>query len=160
MLTQKGEILNVVSGYIAPKELLEELEFTLSVFASLDDPRVPREKRVSDAQADFLKTIDKKVFASSRGRPSPEMMQGFARRRVRQDHLWAKRNALMDAQDFRPATLVGNGRSFFASSSGGKKQEPIGDRRSLDLLDRLREGDLPPDGEDGKEDRERRKEEK
>lgn len=50
----------------------------------------------------------------------------WEKRRALADHRFAIRNAGLDAAEFRPEALLGNARTFFRSSKGGKEHEPIG----------------------------------
>ena len=131
LLTPEGRLLGVLAGYIAPKDLVEELEFTLSVHDSLDDEgRMAPEDRVAAAHRDFLAAHAKRRDAEGDARP----LADWERRRTRADHAFAMKHPLLDAADFRPEALVGNGTTFFGSSAGGKPDRTIGDAEAAERI--------------------------
>lgn len=134
VLTPDLELLSVMAGYLAPADLVEELELARGVFATLNKKsRVPRAHRVKEAHAKFLKGLDKKRFDGP--------LADWKRRRVRKDHEFAAKHPLLKASAYRPEMLVGNAKTFFSSSSGGQPKETIGDKDALDLFKRIRKHD-------------------
>jgi hypothetical protein len=134
-MTPEGKVFHVLAGYVAPRELVEELRLALSIFGSLDDEvRTSPEDRVVAAHKDFLAEHDKRASDAPEGL---ETLLDMQHSRVRQDHRFCMRRPLMDVADFRPEMLVGNATTFFGSSTGGKPGETIG-QGGQEALDRIR----------------------
>jgi len=145
-LTPEGRIFWVLAGYVAPRELEAELRAALSTFRSLGDPgRATPEERVAGAHRDMIREIEKRPFDGPLG--------DWERRRALEDHRFMTRHPLLDAASFRPAMLVGNGRTYFSSSRGGRRHEGIGDtgaaRAAQEALDALDAAGARAGAEDG-----------
>lgn len=154
LLTPDGRLLGVLAGYIAPEDLVQELEFALSVQASLaDEGRMAPEDRVVAAHREFLDALAAREKGGGGDRDARPLAD-WERRRTRADHRFSMKHALMDAADFRPTALVGNATTFFGSSSGGKPEGTIGDadaaERMRKRIEEMLEGAAPaekPEGE-------------
>ena len=125
-----GELLSALSGFIGPDELEEELRFALELFEGLD--------RTDED------TLNKTFVVKHRDRAEvleSQKREGFAaefqQRHAAKDHRWTAKHPLMRVEDFTTTGMVGNARTFFGASQGGK---PTG---------RIGEGDEPNIGGDG-----------
>ncbi|MEZ6096212.1 MAG: hypothetical protein R3C03_18635 [Pirellulaceae bacterium] len=139
-LTPGGEVFHVATGFLSSEDLLEEAEFALNLFEKLKSEDVNRKAIVQDAHRERLKENGIEPMSAS---TSPEMakiqsmqsmisdMQSGSNNRspfdfmIRQqfmsDNQFPISRPLMSAADLErdPTPLVGNGSSFFASSSSG-----------------------------------------
>ncbi|MHC4410657.1 MAG: hypothetical protein ACYS0F_16840 [Planctomycetota bacterium] len=140
MLTPKGELLHVVSGYIGTEELERELKRGLAIWKQVQEKKTAKAKKaaVRAAHEAALKELEKRppsrlerLLQQNRKddetRRVPKLTIGAGRDAV--DHRFARDNALLPAAKFRPEELVGTGGSFFGSSSGSRPREEIGSAR-------------------------------
>ena len=142
MLTPKGELLHVVSGYIDTDGLERELKRGLAIWKQVQGKKTAKAKKavIRAAHEAALKELEKRppgrlerLLQQHRGdekeetRRIPKLTIGAGRDAV--DHRFARDNALLPAAKFRPEKLVGTGGSFFGSSSGGRPKEEIGSAR-------------------------------
>ncbi len=156
-LTPDGEIFHVVSGFVAPEDLVEELGFAKNLFEELkkDSSRSSAsnsESIVIDSHRQRLANfgfaadqIDSRgLFPGGMSMPDMQAMMNQAgqmtrgnlqlvagqggsvfdsmiRRQVLTDHQFCMQHPLMASETFErdPTPLVGNGKSFFSSSSSG-----------------------------------------
>ncbi len=112
VMTPKGKIFHVISGFISPKELREQLSFALKNFGR-------DEEQLIAAHKGRIETIEAKTFDGPMG--------GWAKRAALRDHRFMVEHPLLDVSAFRPAMLVGNGHTFFGSRSGACSGETIGE---------------------------------
>jgi hypothetical protein len=144
VLTPAGELFHVISGYIGPEDLQQELTFALATYGALKRNPVSSKQIVRDRHLQFLKERGYKeedleqrsMFAfpdfsgfgqSSGGIPNlttgqfsmDKMFDGFIRQRVLADHRFAIEHPMMPFAQFRAEELVGDGESFFGSTSSG-----------------------------------------
>jgi hypothetical protein len=138
-LTPQGEIFHVLAGYVSPKDLQEELKFALSTFDALAKaPTDSREGVVTRAHDDMVKQLEKRSFSGPLG--------DWERRRAVADHRFAGQHPLLAVDSFGPEMLVGNGQSFFGSSSGGTPSSLIGTPEARELFEKIQQGQFPMDG--------------
>jgi hypothetical protein len=135
LLTPQGEIFHVLAGYLGPKDLLEELQFALTTFDSLaKTAEEDRDRVVTQAHEKFLDQLEKRSFGGPLG--------DWEKRRARLDHRFAANHPLLPVESFQPESLVGNGRSFFGSSTNGTPADLLGDPRARELLEKMKGLDL------------------
>src|SRR5262249_1757151 len=135
-LTPEGKIFHVLAGYLSPKDLHEELQFALSTFDALNKtPAESREDAVTKAHEDMVKQLEKRSF------PGP--LGDWERRRAVDDHRFVAKHPLLSVDSYRPEMLVGNGKSFFGSSSGGTPATLIGTPEARELFEKLQQGQPP-----------------
>ena len=118
-------LLSALAGYLSPDELREELTMAQKLWREL---RTAEKKEQLDAPARRAFVADAHDrFARELGKRE---WRGFfadsERNRALSDHRFSARNALLPAEDFRTAAMVGNARTFFGSSNGEKPQQRIG----------------------------------
>jgi hypothetical protein len=145
-LTPQGEIFHVLAGYVSPKDLQEELRFALSSFDALRKSAADsREAIVTKAQEDMVTQLEKRSF------PGP--LGDWERRRAVADHRFAGQYPLLPLDSYRPEMLVGNGQSFFGSSTGGTPASLIGSPQARELFEKIQQGQFPMDGAKKKDSR-------
>ena len=138
-LTPRGEIFHVLAGYVSPKDLNEELRFALATFDALGKAAAESRKSVvTKAHEGMVKQLEKRSF------PGP--LGDWERRRALADHRFAGQHPLLPVDSYRPEMLVGNGQSFFGSSTGGTPSGLIGSPGARELLQRIQPGPFPMDG--------------
>jgi hypothetical protein len=145
-LTPQGDLFHALTGYVGPNDLAEELKFALETYEALQAVRNDRKQVVRDAHTERLMAIgydqaqiDRKTDdaisdmlagvapALTRGNFIPgEVFDGFSRGQVLSDYRFAIRHPLLPWKRFKPAMLVGTGKSFFGSTSSGMS---VGGRR-------------------------------
>ncbi|HEV3006707.1 MAG TPA: hypothetical protein VGX78_19710 [Pirellulales bacterium] len=141
-LTPGGELFHALTGYVGPEDLAEELTFALETYEALQSQHDDREQIVRDAHTERLQSLgyneaqihqtgDDPIGgmlagmagiapALARGEFAPgEMLDGLARGQVLSDYRFAIRHPLLPWKRFKPAMLVGQGKSFFGSTSSG-----------------------------------------
>lgn len=148
-LTASSEIFHVLTGFVGPEDLKSELQFALLAYSKLATERNDRHVVVRRAHIEFLRKAgfsDAEVerptsdfgalLASmepslpvSNGLSVNRMLEGAARSHVLADHRFAIERPLLPMAEFKPETLVGNGKSFFGSTSSGNVW-PIPGRRA------------------------------
>ncbi len=150
-LTPAGEIFHVATGFLSPEDLLVEAEFALKLFEDLKQGRKGDRGRVIEAHrqrlesAGFSKTDigDSNPLAQvmgqmpnfangnlATGRPvnrpagAGQVFDAMIRRQFLQDQQFAIEHPLMSWKQLErdPTLLVGNGQSFFSSSSSGSQR--------------------------------------
>jgi hypothetical protein len=149
-LTPQGEIFHVLAGYVSPRDLQDELRFALANFAALTKaPRGSRQSVVTKAHEDMVKKLEKQSFSGPLG--------DWERRRAVADHRFAAKHPLLEVDSFRPEMLVGNGKSFFGSSTGGTPSSLIGTPEAQQLFEKIQQGQFPTDGSKNKDSRSSRR---
>lgn len=139
-LTPSGVIFHVLTGFVGPEDLQSELKFALAIYRKLAVEADDRRVIVRDAHVEFLKTagfsdaeierpasdfgallanVASNVPAGNPGGSFDRMIEGAARNQVLADHRFAIEHPLLPLAKFKPETLVGNGKSFFGSTSFG-----------------------------------------
>ncbi|MCH2184130.1 MAG: hypothetical protein MK108_19195, partial [Mariniblastus sp.] len=150
-LTPSGEIFHVATGFLSPEDLLAEAEFALHLFQELKQDGQDDRERVIDAHQQRMESAgfspaeiansnpltqvmgQMSNFANGNlatGRPiqSPtgagQIFAAMIRRQFLQDQLFTIEHPLMSWQQLErdPTSLVGNGQSFFSSSSSGSQR--------------------------------------
>ena len=101
MATPDGQLLNVTSGFIDAKDLIEELTFAKTL-ANLP------EEEMAAAQKKFAEELDQREWNGRMGE--------WEKRRALQDHRFAAQRPLLALSKFKPEDLVGSGHSFFGTS--------------------------------------------
>jgi hypothetical protein len=147
--TPQGEIFHVLSGYVGPEELEKELRFAVDAYEKLARASSDREQALLAAHTDFLQVqgfsksdietgggganvaafgdMMKLFDQAATGRfvaPTDigdvqQMFDQFGRTQTLSDHRFAMEHPLLSASEFRPEMLVGNGFTFFGSTSFG-----------------------------------------
>lgn len=121
MLTPKGELLNVVAGYVDAEDLLVEAKLATSLWRKVKKAKEEgRAQIVRDAHQTFLK-------GRTADAGSTDPFARFIESRIRTDHRFVARHPLMDARRFRTEDLVGNAKTFFGSSTGKKPRGRVGE---------------------------------
>ena len=150
-LTPSREIFHVATGFLSPADLLEEAQFALQLFEKLKRERGEKRASVIDAHRERLKSSGFSTddiaqtnplaqvmgqmpnFASGHlatGKPlqsSPrpgQIFETMIRRQFLEDQQFAIEHPLMSWEQLErdPTPLVGNGQSFFSSSSSGNQR--------------------------------------
>ena len=138
-MTPEGEIFHVASGYLDANDMYDEAVFAAQLFSELEDAsNGQRADLVAKAHADRIEELglDDRTgmfqrFQQMNGTPftqsdgSGSRFQGeniflpFIQNQVVRDQKFSQRFPLMTYQQLEqdPTQLVGNGRSFFSSSS-------------------------------------------
>jgi len=141
-LTPEGEVYHVATGFLSPEDFSEECRFAVQLFREYrKDPSTFRQT-VIDAHRDRLKNQGFSDRLIESANPMMAMMQGmqngmgnsqnpfgsFIRNQMLQDGQFSIRHPLITADQIQrdPTPLVGNGKSFFASSSNGGGGMQIG----------------------------------
>ena len=112
VMTPKGRIFHVISGFISPRELRKQLAFALRNYGK-------DEEQLVAAHRARIETIEAKTFDGPMG--------GWAKRATLRDHRFMVEHPLLDSASFKPAMLVGNSQTFFGSRSGTGSGERIGE---------------------------------
>lgn len=124
-LTPQGEIFHVLSGYIAPEDLVEELELALDLIENLDRTSEETvEETLAARHRAFAEELEQREFAGFLG--------DWEKRRAVDDHLFAARHPLLPVESFKAEMLVGNATTFFGSFQGSKPKGRIGDEDAPD----------------------------
>ena len=139
-LTPDGEIFHVATGFLSPDDLLQEITFARQLFSRLNsgDSQADRivadthrkrlaEEGFSDASIssprgmELMDMIRNNQFAGSNpAMNSPNgVFSGFIKTQFLSDNKFCIEHPLLPAESLErnPALLVGNGKSFFGSSS-------------------------------------------
>ncbi len=147
MLTPRGNLLNIVSGYIDANGLVRELKRALDIWKRVKASKTAKAKKaiIRAAHERALAEIERRppgpLQRALGGRPNakekrkrkkrdqrvPTIVIGAGRDAV--DHRFARDNPLLNAKQFKPEKLVGAGGSFFGSSNGRRPEEEIGTGR-------------------------------
>ncbi len=148
-MTPHGEIYHVATGFLSEDDLSQEIQFAANLFDEIQKrPEMSRQVVVeghrarlaqlgfSDAEIDSQNGFEMFMGmgmempgmtggaingSGSRGSGGFDPFAGFVRAQMLSDNKFPIRNPLMDwrSLESNPATLVGSGKSFFASSSSG-----------------------------------------
>ncbi|HUY92942.1 MAG TPA: hypothetical protein VMV10_29705 [Pirellulales bacterium] len=140
-MTPSGEIFHVLTGFVGPEDLQGELEWALATYGKITERSEDRKTRVRDAHVEFLRQAgfsDGEIEQPTSGFPelfagaAPRLpigadgalslgraVDGIARSHVLADHRFVIEHPLLPMSRFKPETLVGNGKSFFGSTSFG-----------------------------------------
>lgn len=147
-MTPEAEIFHVLTGFVGPEDLKAELDWALAVYGEIteqsDDITEQSDDRktaVRDAHVAFLRKAgfsDDEIERPAGGFPEmfagavPRLpigddgslsldraMQGLERNQILADHRFAIEHPLLPMSRFEPEMLVGNGKSFFGSTSFG-----------------------------------------
>ena len=136
-LTPEGEIYHVATGFLSPADLAEECQFAKELFRQYrKDPDsfrqtvidAHRQRLVDQGFSDTLIDSPNPMMAMMQGMQNGSGLRGpdgvfgpMIRGQMLQDGQFAMRRPLMTHQQLQrdPTPLVGNGKSFFASSSDG-----------------------------------------
>lgn len=147
-MTPAGEIFHAATGFLSADDLLAEAGYAVQLFGELKQAETnERAERVVDSHRERLKALGgssafddmAKRFSSlnpstarqaingtmSGGSIDPSrMFQEFAHQQIRQDQQFSINHPLITCQQLErnPEMLVGNGKSFFASSSSGNNR--------------------------------------
>lgn len=149
-LTPDGEIFQVLTGFVGPDDLHSELQFALATYGKLDRPQKDKRAAVRDAHIAYLQ---QRGYSNAEiERPADNLPALFAsvvphlptggddnvtfdsvldditRSHVLVDHRFAIEHPLLPIASFKPETLVGNGKSFFGSTSFGNVPRDFGGR--------------------------------
>jgi len=137
-MTPEGQIFHVATGYLPAEHLFQEANFALHLFDQIKrlEADADIEKLISDAHQHRLSQLgfdDSAIQATSEMdrirqvangmRTSPgssdDMFQRFSQRQILDDHQFSIKHPRMSYQQLEsnPATLVGNGKTFFCSQS-------------------------------------------
>jgi hypothetical protein len=145
-MTPEGEIFHVATGYLPADDLLDEAKYALQLFGKLKETESDKHAAlVTRSHRDRLNEIGESVdsgfdgmfrmmnsfdrpassSAASGNPPVPgQMFQQFVQRQFREDQQFSIDRPLMSYHRLEqdPTPLVGNGKSFFASSSSGSNR--------------------------------------
>jgi hypothetical protein len=119
VLTPQGEILHVISGYISPQSLLEELTIALKNFGAISKTPHDRRMVLGDRIATRRDDVAKRTFEGP--------LNDWAKRSALRDLDYTAKHPLQAYTTFRPTDLTGNGKTFFGSSRGAKPKGRIGE---------------------------------
>lgn len=126
VLTAGGELLGVTAGFLSAGDLRAELEGMRELDEAL--ARATRVERLTeDERRQFVRDAHERMLEELAERSFDGPLLDWARRRALADRRFAARNALLPARQFRTVDLVGNARTFFGSSSGGRPRDGIGE---------------------------------
>jgi hypothetical protein len=148
LLTPAGNIYHVLTGYVGPDELLQELRFAQTAFTALQqDPKRPAQtvrtahrtflnqagfsdEQIESARGVLPAGLDAILSGAALANGDPrEVVAALERGQTLEDHRWAMDHALLPIREFNPESLVGSGQSFFGSTADGVPQRHIGGRR-------------------------------
>lgn len=139
-MTPSAEIFHVLVGFVGPEDLQSDLKFALATYRKLPAEADDRRVIVRDAHVEFLQTagfsdaeierptsdfgalfanVASSAPAGDPGGSFDRMIEGAARNQVLADHRFAIEHPLLPLAKFKPEMLVGNGKSFFGSTSFG-----------------------------------------
>ena len=150
-LTPSGEIFHVAAGFLSPADLLEEAQFALQLFEDLKRETGEERENVIDAHRERLKSSGFSATEIAQTNPLAQVMgqmpnfagghlatgknlqhatepgqifEAMIRRQFLKDQQFAIEHPLMSWEQLErdPTPLVGNGQSFFSSSSSGNQR--------------------------------------
>ena len=149
-LTPSGEIFHVLTGFVGPDDLQSELEFALATYDKLCHEAGDRQTAVRDAHVSFLRQAgfsdaeikrpanDPAALSAGITAGLPVLADGrlsfdgafdrLVKSHVLADHQFAIDHPLLAITALKPETLVGNGKSFFGSTSFANTPPGSGDR--------------------------------
>lgn len=140
-MTPAAEIFHVLTGYVGPEDLKAELDWALAVYGEITEQSDDRKSAVRNAHVAFLRKAgfsDAEIERPAGGFPGmfagavPRLpigddgslsldraMEGLERNQALADHRFVIEHPLLPMSQFEPEMLVGNGKSFFGSTSFG-----------------------------------------
>lgn len=132
VLTPRGEIAHVVTGYADAADLLDELKVALDHVQAVESTPHDRKLVLGDRVATRRETVAARTFRGP--------LASWAKRAALRDLDYVAKRPLQPYRAFRPTELTGSGQTFFGSSSGERPKGRIGTTAP---------GDLPNPGESG-----------
>jgi hypothetical protein len=145
-LTPDGELLHVLAGFVGPDELAAELEFALATYKAQSEASTDPKQTVADRHTERLKDLgfteaqitgpndpllqfvgslpgfsqSGPIAGGLKPGAGPEaIFDGLIKARILTDYRFVIDHPLLPIDDFRPEMLVGEGKSFFGSTSNG-----------------------------------------
>jgi len=139
-LTPEGEIFHAATGFLSSEDLLTEVSFATDLFEQVEQSEdvartVAGEHRRRLVEAGFSEDEmnDRSPMAAMRMMASQmnqsqdrrsDPFAAFSKRQFLTDNKFSMKHPMMNIEEFQsdPTSLVGNGKSFFSSSSSSSNQ--------------------------------------
>jgi hypothetical protein len=123
ILTPDGRLLTALAGYVGPDDLLEELKMAASLWEKVRSEPAARGKQLLERDhAAFARELsERKPRGGLVGREEAffGQLKEVGSKRGAADHLYSAKNALLPAEKFTTAGMVGNAKSSFVSQTRG-----------------------------------------
>ena len=135
-MTPDQEIFHVATGFLSPKDMLQEMQFADQLFQSLNSENENRHDLVRTSHQDVLsnlgsREIDPSQFAESMGEMFKSAQSGgmvnpfqqLTNQFITDDQRFMVKRPLIRRTDFErdPGELVGRGKTFFSSSKSSNQ---------------------------------------
>ncbi|MEZ6196618.1 MAG: hypothetical protein R3F20_12980 [Planctomycetota bacterium] len=132
LLDEWGRILDAVAGFRSAEDLIEELDLSRALRRAIEGQK-------AGSAEEIVRVRHEKEAKEDAEDDSGGVFRELRRMGKTRDHRFCARNPLLAHGKFRTEDLVGRGRSFFGSSTGGVPKEKIGKDQGGELDESLPE---------------------